>query len=384
MPEPVLQDGLRLEDTPGVGSVYEHNTRVAQEFLPHADAAVFLVAADPPSSKSEREFLRTVREYAVKLFVVQNKIDNLTDELAQSLRFTRAVVEAELGRDSLRIYPVSAWQALTAKRRADEKLLEESGLPAYERGLDRFLTHERGNVALLSAIQSAMLTANALRASIDLESRAEQMPLEEMEQRLQEFQRRLAVLRQQREQQLFMVRKLVHQQTLQQLDADLAAMPTANHQPLYQQLSTVCQQNASYPLKLIADLNLLMPQWIEQTITAWQSEELERISQLPGERLRPFTDEGNGFIEQVQRLSEDICEVRWQTLVQESTLADWSRFYVRVWRCRRKRKAKLPTRQFFTRLEQHRRTIERLAKELRMVAGNITSEHSLREETHAS
>ncbi len=335
LPAPLLRDGVRLVDTPGVGSVYEHNTQVAQEFLPHADAAVFLVAADPPISKTEREFLRLVRDYAVKLFVVQNKIDNLTDEeLNQSLQFTRSVIAQELGGDSVRIYPLSARQALIAKLRGDEKRLEESGLPEFERDLDDFLTRERGNVSLLSAINTALLTADAVRASIDLEMRAVQMPLEELERRLSEFQMRLTTLRKQREQHLFLLKKLVHQQVLEQLDAHLASMQSANHRPLYEKLAGVCRDGRSSPLKLIEELNRLMPRWVEETIAEWQQHEAERLSATLSEKLQPFTEEVNAFVEQVQRLSEDVFEVRWQTLAHETALADWSRFYVRVWEVR--------------------------------------------------
>lgn len=335
LPAPLLRDGVRLVDTPGVGSVYEHNTQVAQEFLPHADAAVFLVAADPPISKTEREFLRLVSDYAVKLFVVQNKIDNLTDEeLSQSLQFTRAIIAQEMGEDSLHIYPLSARQALTAKVRGDEKMLEESGLPEFERDLDEFLSRERGNVALLSAINTALLTANAVHASVNLGARAVQMPIEDLERRLSEFQQRLAILRKQREQHLFLLKKLVHQQILEQLDAHLTTMQSANHRPLYEKLAGVCRNVRSSPLKLLEELNRLMPQWVEETITDWQQQEAERISAILGEKLQPFTDEMNAFIEQVQRLSEDIFEVRWQTLVHETALTDWSQFYVRMWEVR--------------------------------------------------
>mgnify|MGYP000380340115 CR=1 FL=1 len=335
LPAPLLRDGVRLVDTPGVGSVYEHNTQVAQEFLPHADAAVFLVAADPPISKTEREFLRLVRDYAVKLFVVQNKIDNLTDEeLNQSLQFTRAVIAQELGGDSVRIYPLSARQALMAKLRGDEKMLEESGLPDFESDLDDFLTRERGSVALLSAINTALLTADAIHASIELETRAVQTPLEDLERRLSEFQMRLATLRKQREQHLFLLKKLVHQQVLEQLDAHLTSMQSANHRPLYEKLAGVCRDGRSSPLKLIEELNRLMPQWVEETITEWQQQEAERLSAVLSEKLQPFTEEVNAFVEQVQRLSEDVFEVRWQTLTHETALADWSHFYVRVWEVR--------------------------------------------------
>jgi predicted GTPase len=70
---PLLDEGVRLVDTPGVGSVHEHNTLATDAYLPSLDAAVLVVSADPPISKAERAFLEHVVEHAVRLFVVLNK-----------------------------------------------------------------------------------------------------------------------------------------------------------------------------------------------------------------------------------------------------------------------------------------------------------------------
>jgi ribosome biogenesis GTPase A len=40
-PYDYLRDGVRIIDTPGVGSVYSHNTEVAYNYLPQVEAAVF-------------------------------------------------------------------------------------------------------------------------------------------------------------------------------------------------------------------------------------------------------------------------------------------------------------------------------------------------------
>lgn len=73
-----LRDGVFLVDTPGVGSVYAHNTEAARAFVPEADAAIFLTTADPPISDTERQFLKDVREEASRMFFVLNKVDYLS------------------------------------------------------------------------------------------------------------------------------------------------------------------------------------------------------------------------------------------------------------------------------------------------------------------
>jgi hypothetical protein len=49
-----------LVDTPGIGSVFEGNTRVTQEFLPQIDAVLFVFGADPPLSGDELDELRAL------------------------------------------------------------------------------------------------------------------------------------------------------------------------------------------------------------------------------------------------------------------------------------------------------------------------------------
>jgi tRNA U34 5-carboxymethylaminomethyl modifying GTPase MnmE/TrmE len=93
-PSEYLKAGVRIIDTPGAGSVYSHNTDVAYAYLPHVDAAIFVVSADPPLSNSEHQFLKDVRSFVDKLFFVLNKIDQVSnDDRIESLEFTARINE---------------------------------------------------------------------------------------------------------------------------------------------------------------------------------------------------------------------------------------------------------------------------------------------------
>src|SRR6266542_2592319 len=128
-----LRDGVFLIDTPGVGSVYRHNTDAAYAFVPQSDAAVFLTSADPPISDGERSFLHDVRAEAARMFFILNKVDYLTGpDREEALAFTRAVLAEALGSEP-RVYPMSARQALTARRDADPDAAEAAGLAVFER-----------------------------------------------------------------------------------------------------------------------------------------------------------------------------------------------------------------------------------------------------------
>jgi hypothetical protein len=52
-PSPLLYQGMCFVDTPGLGSVFAGNTAATQAFVPHIDAAIVVVDADPPISGEE-------------------------------------------------------------------------------------------------------------------------------------------------------------------------------------------------------------------------------------------------------------------------------------------------------------------------------------------
>jgi small GTP-binding protein len=109
---PILARGMELVDTPGTGSVHEHNTAAADSALPTMDAAVFVLTADPPVSASERDLLSRVASLSVSRFVVLNKADYLDDPgLTEALDFTGRVVAQATG-EPAKVYALSARGAL--------------------------------------------------------------------------------------------------------------------------------------------------------------------------------------------------------------------------------------------------------------------------------
>ena len=56
-----LKGRIRLVDTPGIGSVHQHNTEVTYRYLPQADAVIFVASADQPASRAELDFLAHIR-----------------------------------------------------------------------------------------------------------------------------------------------------------------------------------------------------------------------------------------------------------------------------------------------------------------------------------
>ena len=187
-PSPYLKDGVRLIDTPGVGSVYEHNTDVAYQYLPKSDAALFLLSVDQPVSKAELDFLKDVKEYSHRIFFLQNKADYVgPEDLSESISFSKKIIEECMGGE-VKISPLSAKLALEGKLSETKELLEKSFLPEFEHILNTFLMQEKGDVLLLSVTNNLLRLLSQARLGLELEMKSLVTPLEELKEKIKIFE----------------------------------------------------------------------------------------------------------------------------------------------------------------------------------------------------
>jgi len=198
-PSPFLEKGMLLVDTPGVGSTFLHNTETTYEFLDHLDAALFLMSADVPISQVEKELLDTIKGSTQKIFFVLNKIDNLNpQEIDEISAFNKHVLE-EMGFTVQEILPISAREALKAKGTNNEVQLSQSGLLNLEEALNRFLSLEKGNIVLNTAISKITRITTQKLSQIAIEKKTLLASGEELENKLDTFHKLVANLKQERE-----------------------------------------------------------------------------------------------------------------------------------------------------------------------------------------
>ncbi len=212
-----LKSGLRLVDTPGVGSVHGHNSDVTQRYLPMADAVVFVISADQPLSRNELDFLERVKGYAGKVFCVLNKIDYLS---------------AEEQRESV---------ALRARTEGDDRLWADSGMATFDHALREFLLNEGGRLWLDSMRRQVLRLFADTRLALALEQRALTSPLEAMEKSLHAFAGKKAELQQARADLDALLdaggRKLLRQR----VEPELAAFKTTLRQATLAKLDSWCE-----------------------------------------------------------------------------------------------------------------------------------------------
>jgi ribosome biogenesis GTPase A len=189
VPSPLLERGVVLIDTPGVGSTLRHNSAAADAVLPECDAALFVLSADPPITEAELEFLARIRQTAARIIIVVNKIDLLeTAECDQAVAFLRRVLteQGKLEEDTP-IFRLSARKALRAAKTDDSDELEASGIAALETHLTTFLATEKKATLEAAVGCKASAVVGALRLETEITLRALRLPIDDLEQRIAAF-----------------------------------------------------------------------------------------------------------------------------------------------------------------------------------------------------
>ena len=80
--------GICFVDTPGLDSVFEHNTDASMEWLPNTGLALVAVGVDPPLSAHDVELIRNLSRFTPNISVLLTKVDTLAaDERGQVERF---------------------------------------------------------------------------------------------------------------------------------------------------------------------------------------------------------------------------------------------------------------------------------------------------------
>jgi len=199
-PAEILERGVVLIDTPGIGSTFRHNTEATLNFLSQCDAALLLVSADPPITEVEVDFLKEVRSKVVRLFFLLNKVDYLTrEERDEAVQFLRRVLRDQVGiSGEVPVLCVSARMGLKARQSSDAALWVESGMAGVERHLIDFLASEKAATLRRAVVKKVQSILADVLMRVRLMVRSLQMPLGELLERLKLFEQGIAEAERQR------------------------------------------------------------------------------------------------------------------------------------------------------------------------------------------
>ena len=327
---PYLKDGVKLIDTPGVGSIYEHNTDVAYQYLPKSDAALFLLSVDQPVSKAELDFLKDVKEYSHRIFFLQNKADYVgSEDLSESISFSKKIIEECMGGE-VKILPISAKLALEGKLSGERELLKKSFLPEFEHILNTFLMQEKGEVLLLSVTNNLLRLLSHARLGLELEMKSLLTPLEELEERLKIFEKKKKEILVEKDDFKLLLDGETKKIVNNVLEEDLKAFRQELILKVSEDLESSYREHSSVSMKELREhLDEQVITEVKQAFAAWRGIEDDKLAKTFEAACKRFIIKIDDTVDSLLKFSAELFAVPFDIVKAEAIWSTKSSFYYR-------------------------------------------------------
>lgn len=311
------KNGVEIVDTPGLNDD-ERMNHVSESVIPTLDAIIMVLVPGSPFSMSEAAFVRNklMTSDLSRLIFVVNKIDTIRAKdrvkVVEGIRnkINETILEKSAsmyGADSpeykdtksklagIRIFPISAADALDAKLDGDEETFQNSGMAAFEEALSKLLTEERGMLELVSPVGVILSKAKEVQSAIEMRTNAMAMDKEKFEKIQQEAMNRIEAQRKEKKAKVREI-KGVAASTYQ----DLMPMVAAAYNNLEQSLTAYVEQ---YPISA-SDFAGETKEQAEQAANVFSETVSTRINEQIGAVLQENTEKMQ--VEITRRMNNEI------------------------------------------------------------------------------
>jgi len=161
--------GLRLVDTPGLGSIYKDHIKTSENWLPEVGTAVLAISADRPLAENDVQLLRELRQHTPRIVLLLTKADLLTPEQQKEVvHFFRSTLQQEFQEQ----FPIFLYSTRRETERWKQTLGKEVLQPLVmnrEEELGEILLHKVQSLVMgcLSYLEIALKTSR--QADLDRE-----------------------------------------------------------------------------------------------------------------------------------------------------------------------------------------------------------------------
>jgi len=161
--------GLRLVDTPGLGSIFKYHIETSENWLPEVGTALLAISSDRPLAEDDLQLIRELRTHTPKIVLLLTKVDLLSEEQQKEVvDFFRTALQREL-HEAFPIFLYSArLETEQRKQRVESEILSPLSANRQDE-FDKILRHKVQSLAkgCLSYLEIALKTS--LQADVDRE-----------------------------------------------------------------------------------------------------------------------------------------------------------------------------------------------------------------------
>lgn len=150
-PFKLLNNNVVIVDTPGVSDLNEQRCDVTYNFIPKANAILFMLDANSPLKKSEIDFIeeKLLAQGIDNIIFLVNKYDNIDDEEDEDfwenlqVHMLKVFSESEHPLKALNMYPLSAKMALRGVLEQKQNFIDASGITEIKTALQKTVSEGR-------------------------------------------------------------------------------------------------------------------------------------------------------------------------------------------------------------------------------------------------
>jgi small GTP-binding protein len=190
--ELALGDDVVIVDTPGVNDINEQRAEITYSFLGQADAAIFLLDASSPVTKSEAQFLegQVLSKSIERILFVLNKSDRIeNDEVEDAVASARERLTELVGKP-VRVIACDAARMLDGLTKGQLEAADHWGWSKLRSELDEMLREARSRVAREeTAAKRACSLASHLESRVSARLQLVLMKRDELETAAREFEK---------------------------------------------------------------------------------------------------------------------------------------------------------------------------------------------------
>ncbi len=328
-PSEYLRQGIVLIDTPGIGSTFEHNTASAYNFLPQMDAGIFVISVDPPLSDAEYRYLDSIKAYIDRIFFLLNKIDTMSEqECEESLNFTKALIEKKLSIKGVRIFPVSAKQALDAKLSKNTYLYEKSGFRKFEDGLDQFIKQDKLETLIASTKNKTINLSKELMVNIHLIIKAANSTIDELKNKISMLRSEVGKIeKKHREMTVLLEGEIRSLKT--DIENAIDHLIAMSSETLKQGIASLSLNNKNKK-EIVEFLNNYLKQGIEKTFSTWFKTEEQNVSDNISKILMDYAKAVEEEINNVKQAAANLFDISIEQYEGIAELDTYSRLWYKV------------------------------------------------------
>jgi GTP-binding protein EngB required for normal cell division len=162
---------IRLVDTPGIGSVWKHNTETTTDWFPETGGVLFIISAEKPISENELSLLKEIYLYSHEIAIVITKTDLFKEEQIKEIEsFSAEVIKKAFNKN----FPIIRYSAYVNTNEYN-KMIEQNIFMPLARNRDKTYT-ELLQYKLISLVNSCLSYMNiSYQASLKKESEKAQL-----------------------------------------------------------------------------------------------------------------------------------------------------------------------------------------------------------------